>query len=94
MKTWLKYELNRLMRVFVFLVILITFQGIVIPTLANQVPSGQNQYTGISEIYTYDEIESSVGAEVNLTDGLSRVLLVKRVRPNHEVLNRCGECCR
>jgi len=69
--------------------ILVSFfilQSNVIAVTSSPIFFEQVHHTGTSEIYTYDEIESSVFAEVGRTAGLSRVLSGKGVRPDHEVL--------
>lgn len=53
---------------------------------ANPIILDQIYHTGTSEIFTYDEIESSVLSEVGLTGGLSRVLSKEKVGSDGEVL--------
>ena len=62
------------------------FQSSIIPISASPIIFGQEHHTGISEIYTYDGIETSACVKTDLTRGLSRVLSIKGVRPDHEVL--------
>lgn len=63
------------------------FQSSVIPISASPIIFGQEYHTGISELYTYDGIETSAYLETDRTGGgLTRVLSIKEVRPNHEVL--------
>ena len=59
------------------LTVLLTFQFFAIPVSARPIDLGQDHYIGNSETYTYDEIESSVGAKDYRTGGLSRVLSIK-----------------
>ena len=54
--------------------------------LASPIIFGQDHHTGIPEAYTYGASESSVSTEVGRTTGLSRVLSVKGVRSEQEVL--------
>ena len=86
MKGFLKYSTSLLMRILFILVSFFFLQNSIILVSACPVNFGQNYHTGISETYTYDAIESSILAEVDRTSGLSRVLSVKGVRPDHEVL--------
>lgn len=69
-----------------FLTVLFTFQFTVPSVSASPIIFESDLHTGISETYTYDEIENSGCIEVGLTDGLSRVLSGKGVRPDHKVL--------
>lgn len=71
---------------FILLIILCCFQLSIIPVSASPVIFDQDHHICISEIYTYDEIESSAHVEVDHTAGLSQVLSVKEVRADHEVL--------
>lgn len=68
------------------LTVLFTFQVNAPSASANPIILEQIHHTGTSEIYLYNEIESSVRAKDDSTSGLSRVLSVKGVRPDHEVL--------
>lgn len=79
----LKYKMVWLVRMFFILANYFVFQISIIPVSASLNIFAPDHHTGISEIYTYDEIESSVGAEDGHTAGLSRVLSIKEVRPDH-----------
>lgn len=68
------------------MMILICFQLSVIPALASSIIFDQGHHTGISEIYTYDENEILLCVEADHIGGLSRVLSIKEVRSDHEVL--------
>lgn len=70
----------------IFIILVTFFQVSIIPVSASPVILGQSHHTSISETYAYDKIESSIGVEVDRTGRLSRVLSVKEVRPDCEVL--------
>ena len=84
----LKHKMNWLTRILFTFVSFLLFQSSIVPVSASPIVLEQSHHTGISEACTYDEIESLVFAEFSLTDGLRRVLLVKEVRPDYEVLAR------
>lgn len=71
---------------FILLIIPFCFQLSIVSVSANPVILDQSHHTGILETYTCDAIESPVSAKVGLTGGLSRVLSIKEVRPDYEVL--------
>lgn len=64
----------------------LVFQSSIVSVSANPVILDQSHHTGVSEIYTYDGIESLIGVERDRTGGLSRVLSIKEVRPDYKVL--------
>lgn len=76
----------KLIRMLLSIVAFFIFQSGIIPVSASPIIFDQDHHTDISETYIYDEIESSAYVEGGLTTGLSRVLLVKEVRPDYEVL--------
>lgn len=85
MKELLEY-VDWLVRMIFVLLSFFAFQSSIIAVSANPIILDQSHHIGISEIYIYDETENSVGANGDRTNGLSRVLSVKEVRPGHEVL--------
>jgi hypothetical protein len=58
----------------------------IISVSASPINLGQDHLIGISEVYTYDEIESSVSVEVDRTGRLRRVLSKGKVESDREVL--------
>jgi hypothetical protein len=71
-------------RLLLILIGFLVFQSCsIVDAIANPIIFSQDHHIGISEVYTYNEIESSVLAEDGHIDGLSRVLSVKEVRPDH-----------
>ncbi|SFC78918.1 hypothetical protein SAMN05421747_1273 [Parapedobacter composti] len=76
---------NLILRVFLTPIVVLFFQ-FVIPASASPINFYQSHHTVTSETYAYDETESSAHVEVSLTGGLSRVLSVKGVRLDHEIL--------
>lgn len=82
----LKYKMVWLVRVLFILVCFFEFQNRIIPVSASPNILYQNHHTGISEIYTYDKIESSVSLEDDSTVGLSRVLSKNKLGADGEVL--------
>jgi len=80
-------KINSFLRVVLLLIGFFVLESSITSVSAGPINFGQDHYTGISEIYTYDEIESSVRVEVGIADRLlSRVLSVKVVWPDYEVL--------
>ena len=86
MRQVLKYKTNQLIRILFTYVSFLLFQYRVIAISASPLILDYENHTATFETYTYDEIESSVGAKADRTDRLSQVLLVKEVQPEHEVL--------
>lgn len=82
----LRYMGGWLVRIFSIFVAFFLLQISTIAVSASPIVLKQNHHTAISGVYTYDEIESLISIEVGHTGGLSRVLSVKEVRPDHEVL--------
>lgn len=82
----LNLKINSFFRVVLLPIGFFILQSSIPSILANPINLGFNPHGSISEIYTYDEIESSTGIEVGRTGKLSRVLSEEEVRLDHEVL--------
>lgn len=69
---WLpKHKTNWLIRLLFIIASWFIFQSSIAAAAVNIASFKQEHHTGISEGYTYDEIESSVWTEVDRTDRLS-----------------------
>lgn len=79
------FSISRLIvRMFIILVVLV--QVFILPASASSTVFSQIHHTGTSEIHTYDKAERSVWIKCDLIGKLSRVLSVKEVRSDLEVL--------
>lgn len=84
-------RINSFLRLVLLLIGFFVLQISIIPVSASPVIFGQDYHICISEIYTYDEIENSVRAEVSPTVGLSRVLSKEKVGSGLELYQHLAE---
>lgn len=82
----LKYRMSWLMKILLSLISIFIFQFCIVAASVNPFIFESDEHTVILETYTYDEIESSIGVEVDRTGGLSRVLSKNKVGADGEVL--------
>lgn len=80
-----RFKGHLIIRVFITLIAVLFYQFI-IPVSASPTILDQSYHTGVSEIYTNDEIESSIWTEAGFTYRLSRVLLKDKVGLSCKVL--------
>lgn len=71
MKQLRKHKMNWPARILFILVSFFVLQSSIIPVSASSINFGQDYHIGISESHTYDEIERSIGVEVDRTGRLS-----------------------
>jgi hypothetical protein len=84
MKQLLKHKQRWLTKVLFIFVSLFVIQSSVIAVSASPAIFDQGHHIGILETYTYNGIESSIGAEVELTGRLSRVLSKREIGSESE----------